>query len=593
MALVSIQNVSIAFGSLPVLDSVTLHIEQRERVCLLGPNGAGKSTLLNVCQGTVQPDSGHIVYQSGIRIAGLDQQFPATAKGSVESYISAPDVSTGQVGRALSQMGLDAGADLGTLSGGQKRRAGLARALAAQPDLLLLDEPTNHLDIDTILFLEDFLRRFEGAVLFVTHDRNFLRAMATRIIELDRGNLSNWDCPYDVYLDRKQDMLESEQKQWDNFDKKLAGEEAWIRRGIKARRTRNEGRVRELVAMREERRRRRERADEISMVIQEAQKTGRLVMDARHIGFAYGDHTIVRDVSLTVQRGDRVGIMGPNGCGKTTLLSLLTGNLAPTTGTIRFGTSLVVCYFDQLRAELNETASVWENVCGSGDTVEINGTRRHVVGYLRDFLFPADRVHSPVSSLSGGERNRLMLAKLFTRPSNVLVFDEPTNDLDITTLELLEELLGSYEGTLLLVSHDRAFLDNVVTCTLALEPDGTVREYSGGFAAWLEERRRRDREQKKALKQKKTLKSNKPKVDTAVVKKRLGYKEKLELDTLPSRIESLELQREQLTHSMANPAVFSKPGEIVRIRDELAKLEHELEMCYARWETLESPESAR
>ncbi len=530
MPLIALSDVNLGFRGPPVLDQANLTIEPGERVCLLGRNGTGKTTLLRLLQGTLEPDRGEVIRQQGLRTAMLPQQVPRDLHGSVFDEVArgfgpkaellaeyhhlasrlaseGSDDLQAELGRiqhaleadggwrmhqqieaVVSRMSLQPDADVATLSAGMKRRVLLAKAVVGSPDLLLLDEPTNHLDIDAIRWLEDFLLRYGGTLLFVTHDRALLRKVATRILELDRGRLTSWSCDYATYLNRKEAALEAETRQNAEFDKKLAQEEVWIRTGIQARRTRNEGRVRALEALREVRRARRERPGDVKMEIQEAERTGRLVIEAKKLHFRYGDRAIVRDFSTMIMRGDRVGLIGPNGSGKTTLLRLLLGDLPPQTGTVRHGTNLEVAYFDQLHAQLDETKSVRENVRDGSDSVTINGRTRHIIGYLEDFLFTPEQASGPVARLSGGERNRLLLARLFTKPSNVLVMDEPTNDLDLETLELLEDLLSAYAGTLLLVSHDREFLNNVVTSTLVLEGEGRVKEYAGGYDDWLRQR---------------------------------------------------------------------------------------------------------
>ena len=534
MAVVSLRDIAINFTGTAVLDRVSMQIETPgERVCLLGRNGEGKSTLLSIIEGVLAPDAGSVDYAKGARVAMLPQEVPkdldglvydiaAQGLGETGRHLSAyhhasrllaaasDGDQSGLVARleraqhaledaggwphhqaietVLSHLKLDGDAPFDSLSGGTKRRALLARALVSQPDLLILDEPTNHLDIESITWLEDFLLRQSAAVLFVTHDRAFLKRLATRIVELDRGSLFNWDCDYTTYLERKEADLEAEAKQNHNFDRKLAEEEAWIRQGIKARRTRNMGRVRDLIKLREERRARRERAGSARMVIQEAERTGKLVIEATDLCFGFDDTPLVSGFSMTIMRGDKVGLIGPNGAGKTTLLKLLLGELKPKVGSVRHGVNLQITYFDQLRGQLDERKSARDNVADGNDFIEIGDGRKHVMGYLKDFLFSPDRARVPVSVLSGGERNRLLLAKLFTRPSNVLVMDEPTNDLDAETLDLLEELLMDYPGTLLLVSHDRAFLNNVVTSTIAFEGQGVVAEYVGGYDDWLRQR---------------------------------------------------------------------------------------------------------
>lgn len=625
MALLSLQNISHAFGGPPILDNVTLQIERRDRVCLLGSNGAGKSTLLRVIDGSLEPDGGTVVRESGVRVGTMAQAVPGEREGNVFSAVVAHLGDDGaavgahferamraeteaddgtlralhesqavmdsrrlwplyrRVSAAISRVSLEPAAAFTTLSGGQKRRVLLAAALVDEPDVLLLDEPTNHLDIDSITWLEGFLGRYDGAVLFVTHDRAFLRRVAKRVVELDRGRLTRWDCTYDQYLERKDALLDSEQKAWNEFDKKLAQEEAWIRRGIKARRTRNEGRVRALQALRAERSQRRELAGSVSMQAQQAEKSGTLVIEANGIGFSYGEQSLFDNVSLAVQRGDRIGIMGPNGSGKTTLLRVLLGRLPPTRGTVRHGVRLHVGYADQLRDAIDETATVLENVVGESEFVEINGKKRHAVGYLRDFLFPPDRARTPVGNLSGGERNRLILAKLFARPTNVLVFDEPTNDLDIQTLELLEELLGEYEGTILAVSHDRTFLNNVVTCTLAIEPGGVVREFAGGYDEWLHGRMMQSGDNEA-----RPPKQSAPKPERSSRPRKLGFNETRELAELPGKIERLEEERDQAFAAMARPDAHERHEEIARLKERTDRIEPELERLYARWIELES-----
>ena len=561
MALLSLRDVSLAFGGPRLLDGVDLAVERGERVCLLGRNGEGKSTLLKLIRGELEPDEGEVIRQQGLRIARLPQEVPPGRGGTVADEVAeglddgGPRPPTGadhRVEAILSRMGLDPDARFEALSSGMKRRVLLARALVAEPDILLLDEPTNHLDIEAIRWLEDFLLRYGGTLVFVTHDRVFLGRLATRIVELDRGRLYDWACDYPTFLKRKEELLAAEARQAALFDKKLAQEEAWIRKGIEARRTRNEGRVRALKAMREARAQRRERQGTARMQVQEAERSGTLVIEAKGAGFGYDDRPVIRDLTTTIMRGDKVGIIGPNGSGKTTLLRLLLGQVPPHEGTIRHGTNLEVAYFDQLKATLDEEKTVQQNV-SEYETIAINGQPRHVLGYLQDFLFPPERSRSLVKVLSGGERSRLLLAKLFTRPSNVLVLDEPTNDLDIETLELLESLLVDYQGTVLLVSHDRAFLNDVVTSTLAIEADGQVKEYDGGYDDYL---RQRQSEAPAA-----------PKTATAPAKaapsreerpRKLSYKEKQELEALPGRIEELEAASRDLHEAMADPSFYRR-----------------------------------
>ena len=526
MPLVSLQNVDYGVGGPLLLDDVDLAIEAGERIALIGRNGAGKSTLLKLLAGELKPDDGEVRVEGGRRIARLEQEVPQDAAGSVFDVVAAGLGELGallgdyhhlvhadvvdtdalaavqarieaaqgwaldrRVAETLERLQLDADADFAALSGGMKRRVLLARALVSQPDLLLLDEPTNHLDIAAIDWLEGFLKQWSGALVFVTHDRRFLRALATRIVEIDRGEVTSWPGDWDNYLRRKQERLNAEAQEDARFDKLLAQEEAWIRQGIKARRTRDEGRVRRLEAMRVERAERRAHAGNVKMATARADASGKKVVEARSVDFAHGDDALVRDFSTTILRGDRIGLVGPNGSGKTTLLKLLLGELQPQAGEVRRGTQLQVAYFDQYRATLREDWNAIENVAEGRESVTVGGRPKHVIGYLQDFLFTPERARAPITRLSGGERNRLLLAKLFAQPSNLLVMDEPTNDLDVETLELLEELLADYPGTLLLVSHDRDFLDNVVTSTLVMEGEGRIGEYVGGYSDWVRQRR--------------------------------------------------------------------------------------------------------
>jgi ABC transport system ATP-binding/permease protein len=597
MALIGMRDVCIAFGGPPLLDHVTFYIEPKERVCLLGRNGAGKSTLMALLQGDINPDEGEIVRQQGMRVAFLPQEVPQFLSGTTLDIVSGGLADSGdahddnegrrlnQVEKTLSRMDLDPGGRFEALSAGMKRRVMLARGLVSEPDLLLLDEPTNHLDIDAITWMEDFLLQFSGTLLFVTHDRMFLRKLATRTIELDRGKMIDWSCDYDTFQKRKQAALAVEADEWVQFDKKLAREEAWIRQGIKARRTRCEGRVLALERMRENRRGRREHTGSVRMNTQEAVRSGKLVIETKGVHYGYDDQSpVIRDLSTTVMRGDRVGIMGPNGSGKTTLLRLLLGELTPNGGTLRHGVNLEISYFDQLRAQLDEDKSVLENVGDGNDTIIFNGMPRHIMGYLQDFLFSPERARSPVRILSGGERNRLLLARLFTKPSNVLVMDEPTNDLDAETLELLEELLLEYPGTLLLVSHDRAFLNNVVTSTLVLEGEGRVGEYAGGYDDWLLQKAA-------TVKQEKTVKKPERQRPRRESPQTLSFKERRELESLPEHIEALEAERERLYREMSNPSFYQQQqtgAEIVSAKARLEEIEQELTEAYQRWETLEA-----
>jgi ATP-binding cassette subfamily F protein uup len=589
MALLSLRNVSLAFGGPRLLDGVELQIERGERVCLLGRNGAGKSTLLRLIRGEIWPDEGEVVCQQRLRIARLSQDVPQGSRGTVAEEVAGEVGADGpfepdyRVGSVISRMGLDARALFEELSSGMKRRVLLARALVNDPDVLLLDEPTNHLDIDSIRWLEEFLLRYGGTLVFVTHDRMFLSRLATRVVELDRGRIYDWACDYPTFLQRKEGLLAAEERQDALFDKKLAQEEVWIRKGIEARRTRNEGRVRALKAMREARSRRRERQGTVRMQVQDAERSGTLVIEARSISFGYGDRPVVRALTTTIMRGDKVGIIGPNGSGKTTLLRLLLGELPPREGTLRYGTNLEVAYFDQLKATLDEEKTVQQNL-SDYDTISINGQPRHVLGYLQDFLFPPERSRSLVRFLSGGERSRLLLAKLFTRPSNVLVLDEPTNDLDVETLELLEGLLVDYQGTVLLVSHDRTFLNDVATSILAIEDEGRVTEYDGGYDDYLSQRPTEVAPEWKPTAAP-TIAARAP----SQRPRKLSFKEQRELEALPGRIEVLEAARQELHAAMADPAFYKKGGgEIVDARERLEALERELSLTYERWEALET-----
>ena len=534
MGLIWINEVSVSFGGPRLLDGATLQIEAGERIGLLGRNGSGKSTLMKLLMGDITPDTGEIIRSGEVRIAMLPQDVPDDLPGTVYDVVASGGREhlellreyhdlTLQMSRSgdegllkklervqhrletsgawhyhqrvetvIARTDLDENAEFRFLSAGMKRRVFLAKALVSEPDLLLLDEPTNHLDINAILWLEDFLLKFEKTLMLVTHDRAFLQRLATRIVEIDRGRLLSFPCDYGTYLERRQALLEAQEKQWQEFDKKLAREETWVRQGIKARRTRNEGRVRALVQMRRERAHRQEQTGNVRLTIQEAERSGRFVVEAEKIHFAFGDHKIVEGFSTAIIRGDKVGIIGPNGSGKTTLLKILLGELEPQQGRIRLGTGIRIAYFDQLRAQLDENRTLKDNIADGNDMIVVGGVSRHVMGYLQDFLFPPDQILSPVSSLSGGERNRLLLAKLFILPSNVLVLDEPTNDLDTETLELLEDRLLEYSGTILMVSHDRAFLNNVVTSTIVFEGEGRLQEYVGGYDDWLRQRTAQD-----------------------------------------------------------------------------------------------------
>jgi ATP-binding cassette subfamily F protein uup len=593
MALMSLRGVSLAFGGPRLFDQVDLQIEAGERLCLLGRNGEGKSTLLRLIRDEIEPDEGTIIRQQGLRIARLPQDVPEGHGGAVADELAAgledDDHHLGgadhRVQTVLSRVGLDPDARFAELSSGMKRRVLLAQAIVNEPDILLLDEPTNHLDLESILWLETFLLRYSGTIVFVTHDRVFLQRLATRIVELDRGRLFDWACDYPTFLKRREELLAAEVRQWEFFDKKLAQEETWIRKGVEARRTRNEGRVRALDAMRKAHHQRRQRQGAARLQAQEAERSGTLVIEAEGVGFGYADRPVIRDLTMTILRGDKVGIIGPNGSGKTTLLRLLLGELSPQEGTIRQGTNLEVSYFEQMKAALEEDKTVQQNV-SEYETISINGRDRHVLGYLQDFLFAPERSRSLVKFLSGGERSRLLLAKLFTRPSNVLVMDEPTNDLDIETLELLESLLVEYQGTVLLVSHDRAFLNDVVTSTLVIEADGRVKEYEGGYDDYL-----RQRPSEPPVESRSTTESLKKKAQDAPREqaRKLSFKERKELETLPARIEQLEHAVRELHEAMADPSFYRKDrDEIARARISLEDLERDLAVAYERWQALES-----
>ena len=590
MALIDLKNLVLALGGPKLLDGVNLRIEKGERICLLGRNGEGKTTLLRLVAGALSPDEGEVLRQPRLRVAMLSQELPAGIEGRVREVVTGGFGAAGlpvpegshSVDHVLTRASLEGSADeeYGTLSTGNKRRVLLARALVSDPDLLLLDEPTNHLDIDAIGALESELARFPGAILFVTHDRAFLRSLARRILELDRGRLRDWTCDYATFLDRREAALRAEEGQAAEFDRKLASEEAWLRQGIKARRTRNEGRVRALKRLREERAKRRESAGDARFALQNGERSGRQVIRAEKLGFSWGGTPIVRDLDARIVRGDKIGLLGPNGSGKTTLLRLLLGELTPGAGTIERGERLEVAYFDQQRAQLDESRSVRDNVAGGNDTVLVDGRHVHVISYLGQFLFTADRARAPISHLSGGERNRLLLARLFTRPANVLVLDEPTNDLDIETVELLESLLVDFPGTLLLVSHDREFLDNVTTSTLVFEGDGRVVETVGGYSDWA--RTRRDARPKAAAPKRRV----KPRSERP---RRLGFNERRELETLPARIEAGETEQAELHERLGDPAFYQgeSGGKVAEARARLGELEEELAGLYARWEELD------
>lgn len=604
MALISLQDVTLSFGGPRLFEEINLQIEKGEWVGLLGRNGMGKSTLLKLVNGDINPQSGAVSRQQNLRVAYLPQEVPADVTGKVfdivASGLDSPPVQDEhhwqgqlQVEQVISRMQLDANAKFETLSAGMKRRVMLARGLAKNPDLLLLDEPTNHLDIASIDWLEGFLKRWGGTMLFVTHDRVFLQKLTTRIVELDRGRLFDWNCSYTTFLERKEAMLTAEAEQNVLFDKKLAQEEVWIRKGIEARRTRNEGRVRALKRLREQRLERRERPGKVRMQIQGEKRSGKIVIEVENVNYAIGDQTIVSDFTTTIQRGDKIGIIGPNGSGKTTLLRLLLGELTPQSGTVEYGTNVEIAYFDQLRAQLDESKSILDNVGQGSDNVTINGRTRNLNVYLEDFLFSKDRVNAPISVLSGGERNRLLLARLFAQPANLLVMDEPTNDLDVETLEILEDLLLDYEGTLLLVSHDRAFLNNIVTSTFAMNGSGQVTETVGGYDEWQKQNESASRESKP---RRPVISLGSDSVSSPETSKKLSYKEKralesqeLELAELPQRIEKLEADIHVLTIEMATPSFYQRDSvEITRVVNQLKEMQEKLAQAYHRWEELEN-----
>ena len=595
-ALLNLLDVNLHFGGPAILEKINFQIETGERVCLLGRNGAGKSTLMKVIVGEMQPDTGDVFRPAGAIYRRLNQEVPADLHGNVHDIVAGGlrpnddhheeewqrDV---RVEDLIAAVGLKPAQEFSALSGGLKRRTLLARALAAQPDLLLLDEPTNHLDLESILWLEEFLLEKKPTLFFVTHDRAFLRKIATRIVELDRGRLAGWACDYDTYLVRKQDVLEAEEKQRAAFDKKLAQEEEWIRRGVKAQRSRATARIHALQAMRAAARARRARTGSATIKVTEAERTGVKVIEAENVSYAWPDGKVVlRNFSTVIQRGEKIGILGPNGAGKTTLIKLLLGQLSPTSGSLQHGTNLEVVYFDQLRAQIDDNKTVADNIANGNSTVTIEGHTRSVISYLQDFLFEPARARTPARVLSGGERNRLLLARLFTQPANVLVLDEPTNDLDAETLDLLEDLLVEFQGTLLLVSHDREFLDEVVTSTLVFEGDGQLGDYVGGYTDWQNEK------SKMAARKTEPAKATvaAPKAAGKLAKK-LSGKEQKELETLPARIESLEKEQAELTAKLADPAFYKKEAaKFAEVKGRLDALEREHAVAFARWEELEA-----
>jgi ATP-binding cassette subfamily F protein uup len=625
MSLISFRNIKLAFGGPPILDGINLQVESGDRLCLLGRNGTGKSTLLKLLAGQIPVESGDVSRQQGLKVAMISQDIADCINGTVFDVVAdgmgqvtellssyhkishrlAIDPSPAmleqletlqkqledadgwrlhqEVERLLNLLHLDPEVEFNSLSGGTKRRVLLARALVSSPDLLLLDEPTNHLDIETILWLEEFLLKHVTTLIFVTHDRAFARRVANKVAELDRGQLYCFSCNYDQFVTRREELLAAEATRMALFDKKLAQEEVWVRQGIKARRTRNEGRVRALKQLREERRQRRDRTGTARMQLQEGERSGRLVADLENVSFAYDGRQIISGLTTSIMRGDRIGIVGPNGSGKTTLLKLMLGELTPTAGTATLGSRLEILYVDQLRDQLDLDKTVLENVGEGNDTVVINGKSRHLIGYLQDFLFSPERARSPVRILSGGERNRLLLAKLFTKPSNLLVMDEPTNDLDAETLELLEELLLEYSGTLLLVSHDREFLNNVVTSTMVLDGQGLVREYVGGYDDWLQQARLEKTDQ--AAPEQKPKQQEKKKTERV---RKLSFNENRELEALPDKITGMETELASLHEKLSDPDFYRAEGAAVQtITARMTELENELAACYARWDELE------
>ncbi|MDR2877394.1 MAG: ATP-binding cassette domain-containing protein [Chromatiales bacterium] len=636
MTIINLTEASLAYGLHPLLDKVDLQIEPGERVCLVGRNGSGKSTLFRVISGEIAPDEGEVWQRDTLRISHLEQEVPADSQRTVYDTVAGGLGELGEwltayrhlversdlddanlrelaelqqrietvggwsvdnrISAVLSRLGLPAQRPIAQCSGGLRRQTMLARALVSEPDLLLLDEPTNHMDIEAIAWLEDYLLNFHGALMFITHDRTLARRLATRIIELDRGKLTSFAGDFNNYLRRKDEMLEAEARAAAHFDKQLAEHEAWIRQGVKARRTRNEGRVRRLLAMRRERAQRIERTSTVTLSADTGDASGKRVVDLRHVGFHYdsnrgdGDGWIVRDLSTTIMRGDRIGIIGPNGSGKSTLLRLILGDLEPDTGEIVRGSKLQLAYFDQHREQLDPEKTVRENISDGSDYVNVRGRPRHVAGYLKDFLFPPARLDSPVRILSGGERNRLMLARIFTRPANMMVLDEPTNDLDVETLELLEDLLADYEGTLLLVSHDRTFLDNVVSSTLVFEGEGRVGEYIGGYEDWQRQRSTRTASTK-TINAPTPAKTPAPTTTASVEKKKLAFKERQELEKLPSRIETLEQELAQLEANTSRAEFYQQDKDtIATTMARMDALRKEIEQAYARWEALSARE---
>ena len=614
MPILSVQNILLRFGGPPLLDNVSFDIEAGDRICLVGRNGEGKSTLLKVLTGEMETNSGEIVKKSGLRVSRMIQEIPAHLDGTVRdivmgrvSVVSGGSVISKKVlddgahnataEAILGKTGIDADAPYDSLSGGQKRRVLFARAVAEDPDLLLLDEPTNHLDIPAIQWLEGIVSRLNCAVMFVSHDRAFVRRIATRIFELDRGRVRSWDFPYDKFVQFRDQALAEEEKANQLFDKRLAEEEVWIRKGIQARRTRNEGRVRALIKMREERAARRNRTGNVNMQITEADRSGRLVARLKNVSYSYDGSPLISDFSTEISRGDRIGIVGPNGSGKTTLLRLILGELQPESGEVRLGSNLHIAYFDQMRTRLREDKSLVENIGDGQAYITLNGVRRHVLSYLQDFLFSADRARGPISALSGGERNRLLLACLFSHPSNVLVLDEPTNDLDMETLDLLAELLADYNGTVLTVSHDHAFLDSVATGIFAIEENGQIFEAVGGYSDYEANRKLRDKEAANAARiaaEKEAEKQARASAGAAVAssapakKKKRSFNEEREYNSLMGKIEKLEKEIADFQQELTKPEVYTNATLIVELQKKISEDETLLEQAYERFEILDN-----